>query len=166
MNIYLIGMMGSGKSTVGKILGKKMGMPFLDLDHYIEVKSNKSISEIFKNDGESHFRELESEALTHIEKSNVVAACGGGIILSKENRDKLKSTGKVVLLQASIPEIAKRLQDAIDRPLLQDKERIQELTKIWNGRKDYYQNTAHITVDANGQTPEKISEQILKQVHS
>ena len=139
----------------------------MDLDHYIEVKSNKSISEIFKNDGESHFRELESEALTHIEKSDVVAACGRWYnFYPKENRDKLKSTGKVVLLQASIPEIAKRLQDAIDRPLLQDKERIQELTKIWNGRKDYYQNTAHITVDANGQTPEKISEQILKQVHS
>ncbi len=166
MNIYLIGMMGSGKSTVGKILAKKMKIPFVDLDHYIEVKSNKSISEIFKNDGESYFRKLESEALTHIENSNVVAACGGGIILSEENRDKLGSTGKVVLIQASIPEIAKRLQDAIDRPLLQDKERIQELTKIWNSRKDYYQNTAHITVDANGQTPEEIREDILKQINS
>ena len=62
MNIYLIGMMGSGKSTVGKILAKKMDLPFMDLDHYIEVKSNKSISEIFKNDGEPYFRELESDA--------------------------------------------------------------------------------------------------------
>lgn len=166
MNIYLIGMMGSGKSTVGKILAKKMDLPFMDLDHYIEVKSNKSISEIFKNDGEPHFRELESEALSHIEKSKILVACGGGIVLNKINRDKLRSTGKVVLLKASIPEIAKRLKDAIDRPLLQENERLQELTKIWSERKDYYKKTAHIILNTDGQSPNDISEDILKQVIS
>ena len=166
MNIYLIGMMGSGKSTVGKILAKKMDLPFMDLDHYIEVKSNKSISEIFKNDGEPHFRELESDALFHIEKSEVLVACGGGIVLNKTNRDKLRSTGKVVLLKASIPEIANRLKDAIDRPLLQENERIQELTKIWSERKDYYKETAHIILNTDGQSPNDISEDIFKQVLS
>ena len=164
MNIYLIGMMGSGKSTVGKILAKKMDLPFMDLDHYIEVKSNKSISEIFKNDGEPHFRELESEALSHIEKSKILVACGGCIVLNKINRDKLRSTGKVVLLKASIPEIAKRLKDAVDRPLLQENERLQELTKIWSERKDYYKETAHIILNTDGQSPNDISEDIFKQV--
>ncbi len=166
MNIYLIGMMGSGKSTVGKILAKKMDLPFMDLDHYIEVKSNKSISEIFKNDGEPHFRELESDALLHIEKSKVLVACGGGIVLNKTNRDKLRSTGKVVLLKASIPEIANRLKDAIDRPLLQENERIQELTKIWSERKNYYKETAHIILNTDGQSPNDISEDIFKRVLS
>ena len=166
MNIYLIGMMGSGKSTVGKILAKKLDLPFMDLDHYIEVKSNKSISEIFKNDGEPHFRELESDALFHIEKSKVLVACGGGIVLNKTNRDKLRSTGKVVLLKASIPEIANRLKDAIDRPLLQENERIQKLTKIWSDRKDYYKETAHIILNTDGQSPNDISEDILKRVLS
>ncbi|MBC8346779.1 MAG: shikimate kinase [Candidatus Marinimicrobia bacterium] len=166
MNIYLIGMMGSGKSTVGKILAKKMDLPFVDLDHYMEVKNNKSISEIFKNDGESHFRELESYALSHIEKSKVLVACGGGVVLSKTNRNKLRSTGIVVFLNASIPEIAKRLKDAIDRPLLQENERIQELTKIWNERKDYYKKTAHIMVNTDRQSPEEISESIYTQIDS
>ena len=166
MNIYLIGMMGSGKSTVGKILAKKMDLPFMDLDHYIEVKSNKSISEIFKNDGEPHFRELESDVLFHIEKSKVLVACGGGIVLNKTNRDKLRSSGKVVLLKASIPEIANRLKDAIDRPLLQENERIQELTKIWSERKDYYKETAHIILNTDGQSPNDVSEDIFKRVLS
>ena len=166
MNIYLIGMMGSGKSTVGKILAKKMAIPFIDLDHYIEVKNNKSITNIFKENGEAHFRELESDALSQIEESTVLVACGGGIVQNKTNREKLLSTGKVVLLHASIPEIAKRLKDSIDRPLLKEKERIQELTKIWNGRKDYYQETAHILVNTDRQSPNEISEDIFKQVHS
>ena len=166
MNIYLIGMMGSGKSTVGKILAKKMAIPFIDLDHYIEVKNNKSITSIFKENGESHFRELESDALSQIEESTVLVACGGGIVQNKTNREKLLSTGKVVLLHTSIPEIAKRLKDSIDRPLLKEKERIQELTKIWNGRKDYYQETAHILVNTDRQSPNEISEDIFKQVHS
>ena len=93
-------------------------------------------------------------------------ACGGGIVLNKINRDKLRSTGKVVLLKASIPEIAKRLKDAIDRPLLQENERIQELTKIWSERKDYYKETAHIILNTDGQSPNDISEDILKQVLS
>ena len=93
-------------------------------------------------------------------------ACGGGIVLNKTNRDKLRSTGKVVLLKASIPEIANRLKDAIDRPLLQENERIQELTKIWSERKDYYKETAHIILNTDGQSPNNISEDIFKQVQS
>jgi len=166
MKIYLIGMMGSGKSTVGKILSKKTNMPFVDMDHYIEVKSNKSISDIFKEDGEPYFRKLESEALSHVENSNVLVACGGGVVLNKINREKLVSTGKVVLLQASVLEIANRLQYAINRPLLKEKERIQELTKIWNDRKYFYQETAHISIKTDGQSPDQICENILKQVSS
>ncbi len=166
MNIYLIGMMGSGKSTVGKILSKKMDIPFLDLDHYIEVKNNKSITDIFKENGEPHFRELETEALFHIEKSNVLVACGGGIILDKENRQKLQSTGKVVFLQASISQLAERLQAVIDRPLLQEKGVEEELDKIWNERNKFYLGTAHITVNTDRQTPEEISEDIIKLINS
>ena len=166
MNIYLIGMMGSGKSTIGKILAKTMATPFVDLDHYIEVKNNKSVSNIFREDGESHFRELESDALSHLEDSNVLVACGGGIVLNKTNREKLLSTGKVIFLHASISKIAERLKDSIDRPLLHEKERVQELTKIWHERKEYYQETAHIIVKTDMKSPDEISEDIVKRVHS
>jgi len=165
MNIYLIGMMGSGKSTVGKILSKKLDMPFLDLDHYIEVKNQKTVSEIFKEDGESRFREIESDALSNITDSNVIVACGGGIILDKANRNQLKSSGKVFLLKASISELTARLQTVINRPLLHGKQIEEEINRIWGDRKSMYQDTAHITVNTDHQTPEQIAEEIFNYIN-
>ena len=166
MNIYLIGMMGSGKSTVGKILAKKMDMPFVDLDHYIEVRTKKSISDIFKEDGESRFRALEAEGLSDIENSKVMVSCGGGIILSKSIREKLQSTGKVVFLKTPIPELAGRLRTTTDRPLLHEKQGEKELNNIWNDRKHLYEKTAHFTVQIDRKSPEEISEDIIKKIHS
>ena len=82
MNIYLIGMMGTGKSTIGELLTEKLDYPFVDLDEKIENSAGKSITEIFENDGEENFRNLESEQLRSY--SNSVIACGGGIILRKK----------------------------------------------------------------------------------
>ena len=122
--------MGSGKSTVGKLLAKKLETAFLDLDHYIEVKNNKSINDIFKEKGENYFRQLETNALSEIKGSKIVVACGGGIILNHENRKKISSNGKVVFLKASISSLIKRLLSNKDRPLLNDKNIENELIKI------------------------------------
>jgi shikimate kinase len=162
MNYYLIGMMGSGKSTVGKLLAKKLETPFLDLDHYIEVKNNKSINDIFKEKGENYFRQLETNALSEIKGSKIVVACGGGIILNHENRKKISSNGKVVFLKASISSLIKRLLSNKDRPLLNDKNIGNELIKIWNERKNYYNETAEITINTDGYTPESISSLIIE----
>jgi len=165
MNYYLIGMMGSGKSTVGKLLAKKLETPFLDLDHYIEVKNNKSINDIFKEKGENYFRQLETNALSEIKASEIVVACGGGIILNHENRKKIASNGKVVFLKASISSLIKRLFSNIDRPLLNDKNIENELIKIWNERKNYYNETAEITINTDGYTPESISSLIIENLN-
>jgi shikimate kinase len=165
MNYYLIGMMGSGKSTVGKLLAKKLETPFLDLDHYIEVKNNKSINDIFKEKGENYFRQLETNALSEIKGSKIVVACGGGIILNHENRKKISSNGKVVFLKASISSLIKRLLSNKDRPLLNDKNIGNELIKIWNERKNYYNETAEITINTDGYTPESISSLIIENLN-
>lgn len=165
MNYYLIGMMGSGKSTVGKLLAKKLETPFLDLDHYIEVKNNKSINDIFKEKGENYFRQLETNALSEIKGSEIVVACGGGIILNHENRKKISSNGKVVFLKASISSLIKRLFSNKDRPLLNDKNIENELIKIWNERKNYYNETAEITINTDGYTPENISSLIIENLN-
>ena len=165
MNYYLIGMMGSGKSTVGKLLAKKLETPFLDLDHYIEVKNNKSINDIFKEKGENYFRQLETNALSEIKGSEIVVACGGGIILNHENRKKISSNGKVVFLKASISSLIKRLLSNKDRPILNDKNIGNELIKIWNERKNYYNETAEITINTDGYTPESISSLIIENLN-
>lgn len=165
MNYYLIGMMGSGKSTVGKLLAKKLETPFLDLDHYIEVKNNKSINDIFKEKGENYFRQLETNALSEIKGSKIVVACGGGIILNHENRKKISANGKVIFLKASISSLIKRLLSNKDRPLLNDKNIGNELIKIWNERKNYYNETAEITINTDGYTPESISSLIIENLN-
>ena len=165
MNYYLIGMMGSGKSTVGKLLAKKLKTSFLDLDHYIELKNKMSIQDIFKEKGENYFRELEVDALSNIEGSKVVVACGGGIILDHRNRKKISSNGKVVFLKASTSSLNNRLLSNINRPLLNDKNIEAELIKIWNQRKKYYYDTAEIIINTDGINPETLSNQIIEKLN-
>ncbi len=164
-NIYLIGMMGSGKSTVGKLLAEQMQMTFLDLDEIIETNTQKTIRDIFEQDGELYFRKLESEALVNVNQENSVISCGGGIILDELNRIQLKSSGKVVFLQVSIEELSKRLQTLVDRPLLKGKKIDEELTSLWSDRKELYIETAHITINVESQTPKQITELIIKSLN-
>ena len=165
MIIYLIGMMGSGKSTVGKLLAEQMQMTFLDLDEIIETNTQKTIRDIFEQDGELYFRKLESEALVNVNQENSVISCGGGIILDELNRFQLKSSGKVVFLQVSIEELSKRLQTLVGRPLLKGKKIDEELTSLWSDRKELYIETAHITINVESQTPKQITELIIKSLN-
>ena len=93
MNIYLLGMMGSGKSTIGRFLSRRMGKPFIDLDSEIEQSAGKTISEIFENDGEEYFRNIEANQLQ--EYSDSIVACGGGIIVNEGNRAIIKKMGRL-----------------------------------------------------------------------
>lgn len=164
-NIFLIGMMGSGKSTVGKLLAEKMQMIFIDLDKIIETNAKKTVRELFEQEGESHFRKLESETLVNVKKENSVIACGGGIILEKLNRNQLQSSGKVVYLQVSISKLIKRLQSLNDRPLLEGKQIEKELNRIWDKRKELYEGVAQITIQVDKQTPEQITKFIIDKLN-
>jgi len=164
MNIYLIGMMGSGKSTVGKTLSEKMHKPFVDLDSEIEKAAGKSISEIFDIDGEEQFRKMETKQLKQYSES--IVACGGGIVLNDENREFINENGVTILLTASMEELSHRLSDSGNRPLLADDNTEEALTKLWLERQLHYLNTADFTIETDGKNPEQLTDEILIQINS
>ena len=136
-HIILIGFMGSGKSTMGKLIANKLGYSFVDTDQYIEKKEGRTISDIFTDDGEEYFRSLETDALKELLESEEkkVLALGGGTPLREENRRLLKEAGYVIFLKVNPNEAYHRLKDDTERPLLQvpnPKEKIEELLAFRN----------------------------------
>ena len=164
MNIYLIGMMGSGKSTLGKSLSEKIQKPFIDLDSEIEKVAGKSITEIFDIDGEEQFRKMETKQLKQYSES--IVACGGGIVLNDENREFINENGFTILLTASMEELSHRLSDSGNRPLLADDNTEEALTKLWLERQLHYLNTADFTIETDGKNPKQLTEEILVQINS
>jgi len=163
MNIYLIGMMGSGKSTLGKTLSEKIQKPFIDLDSEIEKETGGNISEIFDSDGEEQFRKMETKQLKQYSES--IVACGGGIVLKDENREFINENGVTILLTASMEELSHRLSDSGNRPLLADDNMEEALTKLWLERQLHYLNTADFTIETDGKNPEQLTEEILVQIN-
>ena len=125
-NIVLIGMPACGKSTIGYWLSQKIGYPLLDTDKYLEEKENRIISDIFSNEGEEYFRNLETKYLKELsEKEGLIISTGGGAVKKKENIDILKKNGIVIFLNREINDISK--ENHKHRPLLQDINNIQKL---------------------------------------
>lgn len=145
LNIYLIGMMGSGKTTVGELLAKELEYRFLDTDAIISAVSEKSINQIFAEDGEDEFRQLESDVLQEVSAYlYTVIATGGGIILRQQNWSHLRD-GMVVWLNVPIDVLVQRLKDDDTRPLLKREELQTKLTSLYEQRKSLYQQ-ADITI--------------------
>lgn len=167
MLIALIGFMGSGKSTVGRELARKMAYPFVDTDEEIERKAKKSIPEIFEEHGEKYFRRLEEEVLSEIIENNeeMVISTGGGIVLSEGNRRILREKTITILLQAGVEELYNRLKDETNRPLLAVENPQEEIKRLLEEREEYY-NTADIKVNTDGLQVAEIVEIILKEVVS
>ena len=163
MNIYLIGMMGSGKSTLGKSLSEKIQKPFIDLDSEIEQTGGKSISEIFDIDGEEQFRKMETKQLKQYSES--IVACGGGIVLKDENREFINENGIAILLLATMGELTQRLSNSGNRPLLADDNTEEALTKLWMERQIDYLETANFTIETDGENPEELTEKILLHIN-
>ncbi|WP_059043830.1 shikimate kinase [Paenibacillus rubinfantis] len=159
-NIVLIGMMGTGKSTVGLLVAAETGLTLVDLDQRIVAEAGRTIPEIFASEGEAYFRDLESAALrSTLQERGVVLATGGGAVLREENRRVMRDGGLVVALQATAEEIVARVGDDPGRPLLAGgaKERI---TALLEERKDAYA-FAHLTVDTSGKSAEQVAAEIL-----
>ena len=162
INIYLIGMMGSGKSTVGKILAKKLGKQCIDLDKEIEKRVGESIEYIFENEGELKFRYYETIELKKI--SNAVVACGGGIILSNENLNFMKRNGQIIYLRATINELEKRLINSKNRPLLKNRDLRESLEWLLAERKKKYEVIAGISILTDDLTPLEVSSAIFRKL--
>jgi shikimate kinase len=144
-NIFLIGPMGSGKTTIGKQLAKKYGLEFYDCDHELEQLTGASVNLIFDLEGEAGFRLRENRLLKQLTaKSGVLIATGGGTVCNEENRRLLRSRGLVVYLETSIDNQLKRLIKDKSRPLLQADNRKQRLTDLAEVRNPLYDATADL----------------------
>jgi len=159
-NLVLTGFMGTGKSTVGRVLAKKLGYRFIDVDSEIERIEGKSINEIFAACGEDGFRDIESREIERISKlSNSVIATGGGAVLRKENIDNLRKNGMVVLLKADVDTIVQRLSADTSRPLANGKNK-EELAEKLKSREAYYANN-DFAFDIDDLSPLNIADRII-----
>lgn len=151
--IILIGLMGCGKSTIGKALSMRTGLPLLDTDAVIEEQIGKSIPDIFREEGETHFRNLETALLRYIEEKHSAAqppiiSTGGGIVGRAENRAILHRMGMVVWLNVNVGTLLMRTAHASNRPLLQTDDRRETLSRLLAERRPLYQETAHLQIDS------------------
>lgn len=162
-NVALIGFMGTGKTAVGEALAKKLNSKFVELDLLIERKAGKSIPEIFQQDGEVAFRELEIEATKEIAKEKyLVIACGGGIVLNKINIDRLRQESIIVYLTASPRAILKRVSsEEGQRPLLEVDNPTQTIRELLRFRKPFYERAADIRIDTSKLDIDSVVEQII-----
>ena len=138
-NIVLLGFMGTGKTTVGKILARRLGMTFVDMDMVIEERTGKTISKIFAEDGEASFRALERNLVKELSaRKGLVVATGGGVVLNPENVSDFERSGLVVCLTADAEVILKRTASESHRPLLEGEERAARITKLLESRRSLY----------------------------
>ena len=138
-NVALIGHMGSGKSILGITIAKKLNVDHIDTDHEISKFENSAISDIFLSKGESYFRDLESKIVTKLlDKNNTVLSLGGGSILNKQIRDKLKSNSITVFLDVNLNELEKRLSRSHHRPLIKNTNIFLKLKELDTQRRKYY----------------------------
>ncbi len=165
-SIALIGFMGTGKTAVGRALAARLDRGFIELDTVIEEKAGKSIPEIFQQDGEIGFRELEIEVAKEVARQkNAVIACGGGIVLNKINIDRLRKECVIVYLTASPNTILKRTSDdKNERPLLSVSDRASQIKELLRFRQPFYERAADIKIDTTRLNIDSVVEQIIKKL--
>jgi shikimate kinase len=152
-NIFLVGMMGAGKTSVARVLAKRLNKVFYDSDHVIEDRTGVKIPVIFEIEGESGFRHRESAVLDELTAlDEIVLATGGGAILAQENRDRLRNRGTVVYLRASVKDLLNRTRHDKNRPLLQTADPRARLNELYELRDPLYREVAHITIDTGSQS--------------
>ena len=164
-NIVLIGFMGSGKSTVGRELQHRLGYPLIDMDRLIEDTMGKKITEIFKEEGESAFRDFETLQLLEIAKQSdkrQIISTGGGVVIRPENRALLRNLGYVVWLHAPEDVIFERTSRNQDRPLLNHLDARERITTLLAEREPWYRETAHLKIDTAGLDCKEIATGILE----
>lgn len=151
-NIFLVGLMGAGKTTVGKHLAKHLGKNFYDSDHEIEARTGVNIPVIFELEGEAGFRRRETTVIAElVQMHDIILATGGGAVLAKENREQLSQHGLVVYLRANVRELWHRTRHDRNRPLLQTEDPRAKLQQLFDQRDPLYREIADVVIDTGDQ---------------
>lgn len=167
MNLYLIGYRGSGKTTVGSLLAKRLNLPHLDSDDLVEQHSGQTIQQIFATLGEVEFRRLEAEVVRSLHRLQPsIVSLGGGAILAPENRDRLRASGRVVWLKGSSDVLHARIEKDLAtpqrRPRLTDLGRLEEVKTLLKQRDPIYSACADFTVEVGELSAAEVAETILE----
>lgn len=165
-HIVLIGFMGTGKTTVGKMLSQMLGRASLDVDQLVEAQMNMPVSRIFERYGEKHFRELEHSAVAEISQSEepIILCTGGGVVLNRKNIEYLKRNGVIIWLQASPETIYQRISEEATRPLLRNDMSVQTIQRILSERYELYAEAGDINIPTDNRTVEVICHEIIERL--
>ena len=164
-NIFLIGFMGAGKSTVAKELKDKLNMKLVEMDARIEHEQGMSISKIFEKSGESHFRDIESRLILTIgDEGDTIVSCGGGVVVRPENIDYMKKSGVVVFLSASPETVYERVKDSTNRPILNGHMNVEYIAELMEKRRALYEKAADIRIETDGKNIGQICDEIIAAV--
>ena len=164
-NIFLIGFMGCGKSTVAAKLNQMYGMHVVEMDQEISVRQKMSIPEIFEKYGEVYFRNLESNLLQEIQTgTNQVVSCGGGVVLRTKNVAEMRKNGRIVLLTAKPENVLRRVRENDDRPILKGRKTVKDITELMEARREKYEEAADIVVATDDKSVSVICEEIMQKI--
>ena len=164
-NIFLIGFMGAGKSTISDYLKNALAMDVVEMDQCIVERQGMSISDIFETYGEEYFRELETNLLIEMQsQSNVVVSCGGGVPMRERNVVEMKKNGRVVLLTAKPETILERVKDNHDRPLLENNKTVPFIADLMEKRRAKYEAAADIVIETDGKSELEICEEMINKL--
>lgn len=162
-NVFLIGFMGCGKSTMASLLAEELHMGLVEMDETIEKEEHRTINEIFATDGESYFRDVESALILRIaDKGKAIVSCGGGAILREENVVNMKKNGTVVYLCATPETIYKRVRHSTNRPLLNGNMNVEYISELMSKRINKYENAADIVLCVDGKSKSEILSELVK----
>mgnify|MGYP006137665723 FL=1 len=165
MTLSLVGLPGSGKSTVGRQLARRLGLPFTDTDHAIEQRIGCSIREFFDREGEAAFRDIEEAVIDELARSDAgVIATGGGAVLRPANRERLRGGGHAIYLRSTPEELFRRLRHDTNRPLLQVADPLARLRALYDERDPLYRETAHFVIETGRPSVPTLVNMILMQL--
>ncbi len=165
-NIFLVGMPGAGKTTIGRTLAKRLNLTFADSDKELMARTGVSIATIFEIEGEAGFRVRESVTLAElVQRDGLVLATGGGTVLAPENRHLLKENGTVIYLRATLDDLWQRTRRDVNRPLLQTEDPRATLENLLQTRDPLYREVAHLIVDTGTQSVARLTTDILARLN-
>lgn len=162
-NIFLIGFMGVGKSTIARMLAKELNAELIEMDETIEAEAGMTINEIFEKNGEAYFRDLESALVERIaDKGGAIVSCGGGAVLREQNVQNMKKNGSIVFLSATPETIYERVRYSTNRPLLNGNMNVEYITQLMERRREAYEKAADVVIATDGKEKLQIVKEILK----